>query len=264
MIKTRLLSDLHREGYNFKYNHYGEDMLILAGDITNKNRLHDFLDEIYDTIGHNLMPILFVPGNHEYYHGTFQEVNSYFKNLEHPYPNFHFLNNSGVEIENVRFFGGTMFTDFLLYGETDRWFAEHDAKQYIADFKYIKINRPTLEDLGAYETWYWTIQDHKNEYEKFNREFDHWVKINEGKKRVCISHFMPSEKCVHPRWEKSNLNSYFACNNENRVQLVDLWICGHTHDSFNGMVGDTPLIINPRGYGSENQLDFNEKLILEI
>lgn len=263
-MKLRVLSDLHMEGHKFTYEPQGEEVLVLAGDIHTRNRHHEILDQVPPHI-----QVILVAGNHEYYHGNFQAVNKYLEELTNPdvvgncYPNVHFLNNSSVVIDDICFFGGTMFTDFLLYGEAERWFAEHDANRYIADFHHIEVDQ---EDpyQQTNEKWQWSIQDHKDQYVKFNKEFDRWVKDCEGKTRVCVSHFMPSEMSIAPRWKNGALNPYFAVNNENRVQLVDLWIHGHTHDSFDYMLGDTRVVCNPKGYGAENDGGFNQTLIVEI
>lgn len=108
-MKIKILSDLHLEGYWFTYEDHGEDVVILAGDICTRNRLHMFLDTIPKHI-----KVLFVAGNHEYYHGEFKACNQYFKDLESKY-NFVFLKNNQIIIDDIAFFGGTMFTDFKLY-----------------------------------------------------------------------------------------------------------------------------------------------------
>jgi len=257
-MRIRLLSDLHLEGYGFNYKYNGEDIIILAGDIHTRNRHHEFLNTLPDHI-----PIIMVAGNHEYYHGCFQEVNRYLKDLEEIYPNFFFLNNEGDTFGDLEIFGGTMFTDFLLHGDQERWFAEHDAKRYIADFHHIEVEQLDPYQLNN-EKWQWTIQDHKDQYALFNREFDRWVKDKEGKKRICVSHFMPSQYSISERFKNSNLNPYFTANNEQRVQLVDFWFHGHTHDSFHYTLEETHVICNPKGYGLENESGFNRDLIIEV
>lgn len=273
-MKLRILSDLHLEGYKFEYESMGEDAIVLAGDITTKNRHGEFVDHIMDRceyVGNGFEQgpphILLVAGNHEYYHSEFHKVNKYLSELHICYPNVHFLNNSYVTIGDVSFFGGTMFTDFGLYGESERWFAEHDAQKGIADFHHIEV-----KEMGPHyeiESWQWTVKDHKEQHEIFNRSFDQWrntIKIvnPDIRKLVCVSHFMPSEKSVSPRFLNSMLNPYFTANNEERLQQVDYWIHGHTHDSFHYWVGETQVYCNPRGYGKENIGGFDPKLVIEI
>ena len=94
-MKIKILSDLHLEGYWFTYEDHGEDVVILAGDICTRNRLHMFLDTIPKHI-----KVLFVAGNHEYYHGEFKACNQYFKDLESKY-NFVFLKNNQIIIDDI-------------------------------------------------------------------------------------------------------------------------------------------------------------------
>lgn len=253
-MKLRILSDLHLEGNYFKYEYLGEDMVVLAGDIHTKGNHDKLLEQIFEQAN---IPVLLVAGNHEFYHGEFNKVKRQFKIIEGDYPNFHFLDNSSFEYEGISFFGGTMYSDFKLYGPSGIWFAEQDARRYVRDFS------ACYKENQYYELDLWTTEDHVEEYKHFNREFDRWVKDAEGKTRVCISHFMPSEKSIAPQYGNSNLNPYFASNNEDRVQLVDLWIAGHTHSSVDIKIGETRLVINPKGYGKENP-NFNPNLIIDL
>lgn len=252
-MKVRLLSDLHTEGCKFDYVYLGEDVLVLAGDVVSGKTLSGIID-IMDRVPMHV-PVLFVMGNHESYGNDFNIVCSYFQNIDNThYTNFHFLDKTHINIGDISFFGGTMFTDFGLNGLGEQWFAEMDAKRNISDFFTIAIDDRQ-----------WTTVDHKIEYELFNREFDRWVKDAEGKKRVCISHFVPTPNCIDPRFKGSNLNPYFIANQDDRIQLVDTWFFGHTHTSYDIMLGDTRLVCNPRGYGcGKENLNFNPNLILEI
>lgn len=251
-MKIRLLSDLHMEGFPFKYEYQGEDALILAGDIHTRNRHHKLLDQIPFEL-----PVYFVAGNHEYYHQDFYETQEYFQMLENGYDNFTWLNNQATTINDIAIFGGTMFTDFNLYGTADRWFTMHAAKECIADFYQIETK------LGKHGTRRWTPVDHEKEFNKFVENFVPWLKNTEGKKRIVITHFMPTEQLTHERFKASQLNPYFTANMEKYMGWDGYWFCGHGHDGKDIMVGDTRIVMNPKGYGKENP-DFKANLILEI
>lgn len=249
---VKLLSDLHMEGDKFKYEQHGEEAVILAGDIHTQNRLHLLLDQIPPYI-----QVFFVAGNHEYYRQTFEEVNEYLEGLEQKY-NFIFLNNKMAKIGNIPIFGGTMFTDFLLDGETARWFAEHDAQQCIADFACIQRK-------GDKENRDWRIADHKAEFEKFRKELTVFITMTEGSpKRMVVTHFIPHPKSVHPRFARSNLNPYFTADMEKYLGWDGWWLHGHGHDTFEYKLGDTQVYANPRGYATENQGGFRDNFVFEI
>lgn len=255
-MKIRALSDLHLEGYHFKYEPLGEDVVVLSGDIHTKCRHKDLLDQIPSNIR-----VILISGNHEHYGSTFEGVNSTLKDLENEYTNLTYLDNDSVDIDNVSFFGGTMWTDFNLYGYNDAPYVIQDTTRYIADYQWIDrfAQYPSVQGKQR-----WTINDTIEQYNTFNKNFDHWVKRSEGKKRVCVSHFLPSIKSVDKKFEGSILNGYFASNNENRVELVDLWLHGHTHSSCDYLIGSSRVVCNPKGYGTENKNSFNPNLIIEV
>ena len=232
----------------------GEDVLVLAGDIHSQCFHHLFLEHIPARI-----KIVLIAGNHEYYNGEFHTVNSYLKSLETTFPNLTVLQDSSTKIDGVDFFGGTMFTDFSLAGYNP--LAELDAARSIADFRLSKI-----VDARTGELRRWTTEDHKDCHENFTQNLRSWLKRTEGSdRRVVISHFVPAEQVIHPRWRMSGLNPYFTVDMTKYMGWPGLWLYGHTHDSGDIMVGDTRLVCNPYGYrdGAEN-LHFNDNLILDI
>lgn len=253
-MKIRLLSDLHLEGYRYKHTHEGEDVLVLAGDIHTRNRHEEVISQVPSTV-----QIVLVAGNHEYYHSVFEDVNEHLKSLETKYPNFKFLNNESATINGVEFFGGTMFTDFTLDGWSQRPYVEIDAQRFVADFKVVA--KRAFSDPG----WeMWNPSDHKAEHDRFVNELSGWIDRTEGKRRVVVSHFVPTPQAIHPRWKASSLNGYFTADMERFMGWEGLWLFGHTHDSADVMIGDTRCVCNPRGYGQENAAGFNPLLIIEV
>ena len=243
------------EGFYYEYEHKGEDVLVLAGDIHTRKRHEEIVMQVPDYV-----QILFVAGNHEYYNSIFEEVNEHLRCLAKQYPNFHFLNNNSTKIDGVDFFGGTMYSDFGLYGEDLKKESEAMSLRGINDF--YSTRRFSGSPDGS--TRMWSTKDHLEEHNVFRRELQGWIKHTEGGKRVVISHFVPSPQAIHPRWGASMLNTYFTCNMELFMGWEGLWLYGHTHDSGEFTVGDTRVVGNPRGYGTENVHGFNNELILEI
>jgi hypothetical protein len=70
---------------------------------------------------------------------------------------------------------------------------------------------------------------------------------------VVITHHAPSRNSVHPRFACSPLSACFVSNAERLLDgsRVQLWIHGHTHDSFDYRVNGTRVICNPRGYAKD-------------
>jgi hypothetical protein len=242
------------EGFKYDYVPLNEDVLVLAGDIHTMCRHRELFDQVPDHI-----QIIFVPGNHEYYRSEFHEVNRYFRELQGVMENFTYLENDSFSYKDVEFFGGTMYTDFGLYGESQKVEAEAMADRGINDFYASQIL-----DEGTPYSRMWSTKDHLKEHSKFCYELEGWIKSTEGKKRVVVSHFVPSPQAVHPRWGQNMLNPYFTADMERFMGWEGLWLYGHTHDSSDFMVGDTRCVGNPRGYGKENAHGFENERILEI
>lgn len=244
-MKIRLLSDLHLESHSYYYEYAGEDLVVLAGDIHTSGRHPFILNQIPSNI-----PVLMVAGNHEYYGSDFNSVNEWADGLTEEYPNFHFLENRAIKIGGVDFFGGTMFTDFNLYGDISK--AKDYAARGIADFSWInKGNRR------------WTPEDHIEQHKIYCNNLVEFLK-GVHDKRVVISHFVPHPLGSHKMYTGSPLNPYFISDMTGFMGWNGLWLYGHTHSSKDMMVGNTRLVCNPKGYGAENSKEFIKDLIVEI
>jgi len=247
-MKIQILSDLHIEFGEFEYEDTGSDVVIFAGDIGVGLEGLNWIKSL------NIdKPVIYVLGNHEYYHheiGLVKEIKSCAQE------NIHVLNDDVIEIGGVRFLGSTLWTDFLLFGETDKYYSVQHAKKGMADFEVIKLKgkRFSPED---------SIQLHEKSRD--------WLKCMlsipfEGK-TVVVTHHLPSEKSVPPRFSKDMLTPAFASNLEELMDegRVALWIHGHTHDAYDYEIYGTRIVCNPRGYfGYERTDNFHSDLVIEI
>lgn len=232
-----------RHNKPFVYEYLGEDVIVLAGDIHTQNFHDEFLQQLPTDV-----KIIMIAGNHEAYGQSFDSVHTAMKDLETRFANFKYLNNEGYTIGDVEFFGGTMFTS--LTGEH----CERDCPRFIPDFSVVHQNGKTR-----------TTQDHKNDHDKFCKELVLWKSITEGaKKRVVISHFVPTWKALDPKFANSSLNGYFIEDMEMYMAGIDVWMFGHTHGSHNFMIEDTRLVCNPFGYNQENIDGFDTNKVIEV
>lgn len=235
------------------YSRIDEDVLVLAGDIHTRYRHEEIIKQVPPEV-----QILFVAGNHEYYRSEFNAVNEFFYNLQAKYPNFKWLNNERFVYNDVDFYGGTMYTDFSLYGERNKEMAIVDCSRGINDFYVTRI------EIDG-ETRTWRAEDHEREFRKFERGLKSWLKDSEAsEKRIVISHFAPSPQTIAPQYEGSLINPYFTVDMEKYMGWKGMWLYGHTHSSCDLMVGETRVIANPKGYGNENARAYNPHLVLEI
>lgn len=253
-VRLNILSDLHLGQAGLPLPETDADIVVLAGDISRPRQAIDWASRFEK-------PVLYVPGNHEFYGGALGATVSQLRELARGTP-VHILDNDEIQLGGVRFLGSTLWNDFNLYGAGQvRDQAISQALGFIRDFVRIQSDAipgtnlapPELEALfAANRAW---LQH------KLDTPFDGPT--------VVITHHAPSVKSIHPRFEGSLINTCFVSDSEYLMgaDRAALWIHGHTHDSFDYQVAGTRVICNPRGYardGVNENADFNPELIVEL
>src|SRR5579863_229865 len=112
------LSDTHNQHFsrqmqpNYCMHPDAQDIIIHAGDATVRGtmgEIHSFADWVYDICRH-VKAFIFVAGNHDW---SFQVHSSialgYFKEIK----NFYYLEDSGIEIDGVKFWGSPVTKDYI-------------------------------------------------------------------------------------------------------------------------------------------------------
>jgi len=225
----RVFSDLHIEFRDWVPNPPQDysDLIILAGDICplNKPLLKEFLKVVADEHEH----VIYLPGNHEYYGGTFP--NSW-EDYEVP-SNVYKLNNKRIVIDGQGYVGSTLWTD--LSNPLDAAIAQ--GSMY--DYRTIKTPRGRLI----------TPQDITEEHIWSVGYLAQAIQPDD----IVITHHMPSYACVADIYKNDPLNCAFATELTELIEQTrpSLWISGHTHHSFDFNWGVTRLVCNPRGYPDE-------------
>lgn len=261
-MKIHILSDLHVEFEPFKLEILDADVIILAGDI------HVGLDSVHwaaDLLNQTKAHIIFVCGNHEFYRENITLLRSEMSQFcnqtfgEDLIPRLHYLEKSAVVIDGVRFLGTTLWTDFLLFGESLRDECMFDGEKYLNDFRLIDMSyrwKFTAKDsvMLFNESVKWLVDELK--HNKFNG------------KTVVVTHHLPSFSSVVPRYTKSLLSACFASQLDYLMGYAELWVHGHTHDSLDYVIDGTHVICNPRGYtrydGHTENSNFDSKLVIQI
>lgn len=247
-MKIRILSDLHYEFWE-KYWNYNkldpvylkpldEDVLVLAGDIHSGST--NVVNVIKKFLSLGWKQIVYIPGNHEYYGTSYTDFNVKIREKTKYLPNVHILLDNFVVLDGVAFIGSTLWTNF---GSNP--LCEMQAKTYIADFKLVKGWNTDM----CREAHYSSCTFLKTAYQALKQDVDH---------SVFVTHFLPSHSCVNERWKNGNdtlLNSYFANDLDDFIFSLEdsSWICGHTHDPVDVVLGSTRIIANPLGYPNERR-----------
>lgn len=238
-MKIRLLSDLHHEFYEsteLYENKDSADVLVIAGDLdVGYQRCWQALKRFADYHEH----VVYVPGNHEYYHNNIAEFDSYIKRFSTG-TNIHFLNPNTKKIGDVVFIGATLWSNF-----NQLVFSKLAASQSITDFRVISgFSTDKCAQLNT---------DHT----KFFKEA-----YQLPGKKVFVSHFLPDRACISPRFRgNSAINDYFANTLGDWISTLEesTWLFGHTHDLVDIHIGSTRVIANPYGYNKNH--NYTERLI---
>lgn len=258
-MRLHVLSDLHREFYDYQIRVKDADVIVLAGDISTGTRGVMWAKEL---LAQTSSKIVYVMGNHEAYRVNIDKIRITLRDLCKPEDGVEqrlfFLENDEAIIDGVRFLGCTLWTNLELFGRERREICAHAAME-MSDFKYIRSG---------------------NNYRKFrpkdmvnlHRESLTWLtgKLSEpfAGKTVVVTHHLPSADSVADRFKDDLLSACYASNLDHLFANMVLWCHGHTHDSFDYVKNGTRVVCNPRGYSmttdeAEN-LDFDSEFIVEI
>lgn len=261
-MKILPLSDLHTEIHAFvdHFHDIGQDadVIVLAGDIGLDDR---GLQAMVRTLPPK--PIVYVAGNHEFYGGEMSRVRYNLRTAAAAH-GVHFLDNSEVVIDGVRFLGGTLWTDYALYGEHNVEVSRRNAVRCMNDYYWIKAPDPETGDIEIFSP-----KVALAEHARTKRFLAERLQQPHLGKTVVVTHMAPSIKSIHPSFAAEvNTNPCYASNLDALAELADLWVHGHVHNSFDYQIGKCRVVANPRGYHhwarAQENPDFTPYMLLEL
>jgi len=276
-MKIFLTSDIHTERAHKRFDpefdypylrfDYPEeaDVIVLAGDIGEwvngiEWARHRFKNK----------EIIYVLGNHEYYRSdlsVLDELRSKAKEL-----GIHLLENDSVVIDNVRFLGATLWTDFNDFSVAE----VEKAQASITDYSVIgiknwhaDINNTLAEKLKLLPVT--NISNH----ELFtpliayllHKSSLKWLESQlltpyDGK-TVIVTHHAPSLRSCG-----NKVNYSYASNLDDYINFysghIDLWCHGHIHEAVDYEISGVRIMSNPKGYPHENNGQFTPDLVINI
>ena len=84
------------------------------------------------------------------------------------------------------------------------------------------------------------------------------VKKSESKKKVMLSHYLPSHKSIDPKYKNSKLTPVFASEvDPDFFEELNYWFHGHTHAKIKYKINKTNIICNPYGRKEDNNSNYN-------
>ncbi|MCF7859110.1 MAG: metallophosphoesterase [Candidatus Cloacimonetes bacterium] len=228
------------------------EVLLLAGDII-CDKYKKKATSFYEKISKEFRFVISTPGNHEYYHGTIDYAYPFYKKAIAE--NHLKLNNVSYVIDDVKFIVTTL------------WSAVPDADrgiigQYLNDYRLIS-------HTNIYKEKYLITIDDTNKYHRMSLRYlkAELEKPFEGS-IIVMTHHLPSYECVSDKFKKDKLNSAFTSDLNELITShprIKYWICGHSHDFHETIIGETKIIRNPLGYvcaGEEK--DFKGDYVIDI
>jgi 3',5'-cyclic AMP phosphodiesterase CpdA len=253
-VKIRVLSDLHLEcDEPDAIPHADADLIVLAGDIHNHA---EGIRWAAETFGDNA-PVVYVPGNHEYYDGEFGALEVAMRDAAANVDNVHYLNNAALIDPDGRWrvLGTTLWTDFQLFGESEEEMAASiaAAEKVMLDFRGpIQVTWPSSATatagagqgprlFAAADTL--ALHAHAREWleQKLAEPFPG--------KTIVVTHHAPHRSSLADRFANDLSSAGFISHLTDLVgPPVALWIHGHTHTPFDYVANGTRVVCNPRGY----------------
>ena len=254
-MKIAVASDIHLEfGELDIRNTEGADVLVLAGDICvakdfrtrdSSNKYAARYHQFFDQVSQEFPKVLYVIGNHEHYGNDMAYTARNLRDRLADRPNIQLLEKETTVIDGVVFLGTTLWTDLNKRNPQVMW----RIPNLMSDFNAIKVD--VRQNLIHNDPPRITPDIWCDEHDRCRKFLER--KINTGvDKTVVITHFTPSYKSSHPKYDNEVImNAAFHTEMHDFIYdnpQVKLWIHGHTHEDFDYMINQTRVVCNPRGY----------------
>lgn len=256
-MRAHVVSDLHlKVGANHQPLEVVGDVLILAGDILNGTATMQPLLDVTRAYRQAGLPILYVPGNHEFLGGsiarTLRKLDLFCRENQ-----ISLLHNKSVCIGGVRFYGTTLWTSFKLPGMTNLKKNMETAEWFMPDHRIVWIDRKKKQLFSATRA--------RALHTKSRRLLEAYLARKSDLPVVVITHHAPSLKGVAPIFRVKETTVCFAVNLEPVFAELNpaVWVFGHTHYSVDELVLKTRIVSNPRGHDN-NVRSFNPRFVVEM
>ncbi len=249
-LQLQILSDLHLETEDHTPQPApGADLLVLAGDVD--TRWHAL-----SAFAHWPVPVVFVPGNHEYDGRDIDQAQAQLRERCAAL-GMHMLSCdawvwAAPDGRRIRFVGATRWCDFDLQGEALRPKAMRAAGYYLRHMNASRhgesFRAPAVRELALAEfAWLKQVLSEAP------------TPANPWDTTVAITHFAPSARSADPRYGVQPSSASFCNADDALLAHVPLWIHGHLHCRNDYLVphanGHTRVVCNPRGHSKKSEPD---------
>lgn len=237
-MKIGVMSDVHLEFGGLEGPLPDVDVMVLAGDIFVADdyflgsRHYDTVREFAEQVTYSSNYVVFVPGNHEFYHSEYNDAIEKMRAMCEEF-DFYFLHNDQKTIEGRHFIGSTLWSD-----------SDPEVVIKMNDYRVISYGEGRL-----------TVRD-SNRMHKEAVEFLHH-NIQPGS--IVVTHHLPSFKSIDEKFKYfgHGVNSAYATDLEWMLGDPKLWIHGHSHHPVDYNLRGTRIVSNPRGYYRHEDIAYN-------
>lgn len=266
-LRILLFSDIHLEhqpNWSLPDSFPDYDVCIAAGDIDGSPARS--IRRLASSPGLRGKPIVFTPGNHEYYGNILEDAIAEGRAAAAE-TGVHFLNADSVTITGVNFVGATLWSDYDLFG--NRELGMYAAANGMNDHKRIKRRAIRPGHPGKFK---FAPKEAAWHHARQRAYIEDELRRSSGYPIVVVTHHAPSTKSLAKQSCSDPLNAAYASNLEPVIERCgpDLWVHGHIHGSVDYRVGATWIRSNPKGYGPGGGLRnienpaFDPQLIIEL
>ena len=248
-MKIQIISDLHQEFGITELSFDNADVVVIPGDVNlGIKGFHWIQSRIKDK------PVIYVLGNHEYYKSSYPKVLNKLKILAKN-TNIHVLEDSFIDIDDIRFHGCTLWTDFSIFGDPMEYGII--CQSVMNDYKMIKHD-PSYSKMRTIDTY---------KIHQISRKWlDESLRDSKKSKNIVITHHAPSLQSVSEQYKNDPVTAAYASNMEDFIfkHQPNFWIHGHIHTPIRYQLGKTEIICNPHGYIDESYNGYEKELIIEV
>ena len=233
------------EARSFKKENYNPEMVLLAHEQEDK-RPDRFYRFVLEECSRKYRKVIMVMGNHEFYRSVFHKTYDHIKS-QLP-PNVHLLEKESMVLDGVLFLGATLWTDM---NRQDALTLYH-MQGAMNDYRQITMYNKERDAYHRLQPEY-TVQEHLQTMKYFATALaENRAREGGALPVVVVTHHSPSKLSIKPKYEKDVLMNGAYSSDLSEFILdhpeIQVWTHGHTHDTFDYMVGETRIICNPRGY----------------
>jgi hypothetical protein len=242
-VRLQLISDLHLETEDFQPEPApGAEALVLAGDVDSGwAGLRRFAGWP--------VPVLFVPGNHEYDGRDFDAARAGLHALAAEL-GFVMLDDAvhlmrDAQGRRVRFVGSTRWCDFDLFGASQRERALRAGSYFQRVMNSSRHGRPF--DAPAVREQALSCRAWLQQTLAAPESGPDWEAT------VVITHFGPSIQSADPRYGRQPGTASFCNNDEDLLPRARLWVHGHLHCRHDYHLHGCHVVCNARGHSQRGE-----------